>query len=166
MVICEDDGEPPARWLNRAGCCIQSNSGQRLTDSQMVCSDAEEKDFISFKHQTAFLALLRPVLCPFEKQPMKNPKAHHPCSSSCAPALLLWTQLAPHRWTLLLYPGSAWLLAVMRVSQCQMVSCILCRRQLSEQLQSKGFMVNSRTFPLSLLLLSKVCKNEPSSGSI
>lgn len=25
-----------------AGCCIQSNSGQRLTDSQMVCSDTEE----------------------------------------------------------------------------------------------------------------------------
>lgn len=47
-------------------------------DLQIVCSDTEEtpaNDFISFKCQTVFLSLLRPVLCAFERQPIKNPKA-------------------------------------------------------------------------------------------
>lgn len=53
-------------------------AGWRQADLQIVCSDAEEmpaNDFISFKYQTVFLSLLRPVLCAFERQPIKNPKA-------------------------------------------------------------------------------------------
>lgn len=53
-------------------------AGWRPGDLQIVCSDAEETPanyFISFKYQTVFLSLLRPVLCAFERQPIKNPKA-------------------------------------------------------------------------------------------
>lgn len=32
------------------------------------------KDLIFFKYQTLFLSLLRPVLCAFERQPIKNPE--------------------------------------------------------------------------------------------
>ena len=141
-------------------------AGWWLADSQIVRSDTEEmpaKDFISFKYHTIFLSV-PPQTCPLcvWKTTYKKCQGcylvHCSRSPSCAPAPLLWTQLAPRRQTLLVHPGSARLSAVTHVSQYQMLFCTLRRRQLSEWSQSKRSMVNSRLFPLSFFFSQNLQK--------
>lgn len=146
--------------------------GWQPADSQIVCSDAEEmpvKDLIFFKYQTVFLSLLRPVLCAFERQPIKNPEVAIWYTVHVHPAALQLSTLDTACSTPMdpsLPPRQCPALCSHTFLSTRRFLCILCRRQLSERLQSKCFMVNSRTFPLSLFFFSKACKNEPSSGSI
>lgn len=123
--------------------------GWRPADSQNVRSDTEEmpaRGFISFKYQTLFLSLLRPVPCVFEGQPVKNPKVAvwHPIHIHQAAFLPL---SLGHSLTLLFQADTAELSAVTHIPQFQ--------TQFSGRLQSKCFVVNSWTLSPSLWVFLK-----------
>lgn len=117
---------------------------QEWSDNQLtVCSDTQEMPtecFISFKYQTVFLSLLRPVPCVFEGQPVKNPEV-----AVWYPVHIHQSVLLPlssgHSLTLLFQADTAELSAV--IPHFPMLFCTFCRRQFCERLQSKCFMLNS-----------------------
>lgn len=113
MVNCENDGEPPARWLNVAGYCIQSNRGA-MTGWLANCvfrywaNVCEGFYFLQIPNCIS----VPPQTCPFciwkttyKKKSRGCYLVDRSCPSSCPPAPLLWTPLAPRQGTVPFHPA-------------------------------------------------------------
>lgn len=143
MVNFDNDGEPPVRWLNVAGFCIEFKSG--VTTSWLAKCVLRHSGNGCGGFYFLQISNCISVPCVFEGTEffsVKNAEVAICYPIHIHPAVLL--PLSPkHSLILLFQADTAELSAVTHIPHFLTLFCTFCRRQSSERLQSKCFVVNS-----------------------